>query len=103
MHSHPPIVSNLLLYRRSKITTVPSSSMLLTLEPTTIGTAVATIALRLCILLADYWLTSSTELFEQMLRGYAYRKLGHFGKAVDDYAHSLELDADNVKTLNNRG
>ena len=31
------------------------------------GTAVAIIALRLCILLADYWLTSSTELFEQIL------------------------------------
>jgi tetratricopeptide (TPR) repeat protein len=35
--------------------------------------------------------------------GYAWRKLGRYDAAIADYSRSLELEPDNIKTLNNRG
>ena len=31
-------------------------------------------------------------------RGYAWRKLGQFDRAVGDYTKSIELDSNNIKT-----
>lgn len=36
-------------------------------------------------------------------RGYAYRKLGRWDKAIEDYTQSLRLSPDNIKTYNNLG
>jgi tetratricopeptide (TPR) repeat protein len=35
-------------------------------------------------------------------RGYAWRKLGQYDRAVEDYSRSLQIDPDNIKTYNNR-
>jgi len=34
---------------------------------------------------------------------YAWRKLGYYDRAIEDYTSSLALDRDNVKIFNNRG
>ena len=34
---------------------------------------------------------------------YAWRKMGCYDKAIEDYTSSLAVDRGNVKTLNNRG
>jgi tetratricopeptide (TPR) repeat protein len=36
-------------------------------------------------------------------RGFAWRKLGRYAEAIEDYTKSLELSPNNLKTLNNRG
>ena len=36
-------------------------------------------------------------------RGYAWRKLGQYDSAVNDYSKSIQLDSKNIKTYNNRG